>query len=68
MEISIEDKLKQELGYGSDLIIDEVDKRSLDALPQIQKMKILDDRKHKRDELKKRYEFIHRRNISEKPT
>ena len=44
-----------ELGYDSDLIIDEEDYQKLNKLPQIEKEKIMEQRRETRVQLLKRY-------------
>ena len=46
-----------ELGYDSDLIIDEDDYQKLNKLPQIEKEKIMDKRREDREQLLKKFEF-----------
>ena len=44
-EFCISEQLKKELGYDADLIIDEEDERALSKMPQIQKMRIMEERR-----------------------
>ena len=44
-EVSISEQLKKELGYDADLIIDEEDERTLSKLPEIQKERIMEERR-----------------------
>ena len=44
-EFCISEQLKKELGYDADLIIDEEDERALRKMPEIQKMRIMDERR-----------------------
>ena len=48
MEISLEEQVKKELGYDSDLIIDEDDFQKLGKLPAIQKAEEMEKRRDKR--------------------
>jgi len=57
-EISAEDKATLELGYGSDLIIDEADGVKLDSMAQIEREKVIEQRRQKREQLIKRFKFI----------
>jgi hypothetical protein len=56
--LSMSEQLKKELGYGVDLVVDGSDQAMLDALPQIKKEKIMEERRVKRENLKKRLEFL----------
>lgn len=56
--LSISEQLKKELGYDVNLVIDEADRAMLDSLPQIKKEKIMEERRVKRENLKKRLEFL----------
>jgi len=42
-------KLKQELGYDSDLVIDEQDEKRLDAMPELDREQEIDERRRRRD-------------------
>ena len=56
--LSISEQLKKELGYGVDLVMGEADQAMLNSLPQIKKEKIMEERRVKRENLKKRLEFL----------
>jgi len=57
MEISISDQVTRDLGYDSDLIMNEKDRMFLMSMAEIDREQELHKRRLNRQELKKKYEF-----------
>ena len=57
----IKSKIKQELGYDSDLIKDSDDEEQLAKMTDLNREKEIFERKQKRDQLLHRYELIKRK-------
>ena len=55
---SIKRQLKEDLGYDSDLVIDEEDEQKLDAMTELQREQEIQERKQRRDILMQRYELV----------
>ena len=49
MKTDIKKQVKDELGYDSDLVVDEKDEERLDNLPEFQREIEIDDRRKKRN-------------------
>lgn len=45
----IRQKVKDELGYDSDLVVDDADEERLDKLPELKREQEIDERRRKRD-------------------
>ena len=55
---SIKRQLKEDLGYDSDLVIDEEDEQKLDSMTELQREQEIQERKQRRDILMQRYELV----------
>lgn len=54
----VKKKIKEELGYDSDLVIDEADEQRLDKMNELDREKEIDLRKKRREILLERYQLI----------
>lgn len=54
----IKSKIKTELGYDSDLVIDTDDEKKLDLMPELKREQEIDERRKKREILIARYDFV----------
>jgi len=52
--------MKDELGYDSDLVVDEEDEERLDQLPELKREQEIEERRQKRLQLIERYKLIQR--------
>lgn len=59
--INIKKKINKELGYDSDLVLDEQDELQLGKMPEMQRETLLDERRQKREQLLQRYNLLRQR-------
>ena len=52
--------MKDELGYDSDLVVDDEDEERLDQLPELKREQEIEERRQKRLQLIERYKLIQR--------
>ena len=55
---SIKRQVKEDLGYDSDLVMDEEDEKKLDSMTELQREQEIQERKQRRDILMQRYELV----------
>ena len=52
--------MKDELGYDSDLVVDDEDEERLDQLPELKREQEIEERRQKRLQLIERYRLVQR--------
>ncbi len=57
----IKKKVDSELGYDSDLVLDEQDEERLNKMPELQRETLLEERRQKREQLVQRYNLLRQR-------
>ena len=62
----VKKKIKEELGYDSDLVIDEADEQRLDKMNELDRENEIDLRKKRREILLERYQLIKKKQSLDK--
>ena len=56
--LTLKAEMKEELGYDSDLVVDDEDEKQLDKMPELKREQVIEERRQKRLQIIERYRLI----------